>query len=37
MDRDEILETLGELASLLRERGVAGEMYVVGGAAIALA
>lgn len=37
MDRDEILETLGELASLLRERGVDGEMYVVGGAAIALA
>lgn len=37
MDRDEILAALTELARVLHARGVEGEMYVVGGAAIALA
>jgi hypothetical protein len=37
MDRDEIVEALTALASELDRRGVSGEMYVVGGAAIALA
>ena len=37
MDRDEILGHLRELARVLHDRGVTGEMYVVGGAAIALA
>ena len=37
MDRGEILGALEELASELDGRGVQGEMYVVGGAAIALA
>ena len=37
MDRDEILGHLRALARVLHDRGVTGEMYVVGGAAIALA
>jgi len=37
MDRTEILDALTELARELADRGVQGEMYVVGGAAIALA
>ena len=37
MDRQEIIATLEALAALLHERGVDGEMYVVDGAAIALA
>ena len=37
MDRSEIVEALTELAAELDARGVQGEMYVVGGAAIALA
>ncbi len=37
MDRGEILGALEELASELDGRGVQGEMYLVGGAAIALA
>lgn len=37
MDRDEILAALTALGALLHERGIVGEMYVVGGAAIALA
>jgi len=37
MDRDEIIEALTLLGALLEERGLQGEMYVVGGAAIALA
>ena len=37
MRRDEIVELLVELGSRLHVRGVVGEMYVVGGAAIALA
>jgi len=37
MDRTEILDALTELAGELEDRGVQGEMYVVGGAAIALA
>jgi hypothetical protein len=37
MDRDEILEALTALAHELERRGVSAEMYVVGGAAIALA
>jgi hypothetical protein len=37
MDRDEILQALRALASRLHARGVVGEMYVVGGAAMALA
>lgn len=37
MDRQAILVALEALAGRLHERGVQGEMYVVGGAAIALA
>lgn len=37
MDRDEIIAALTALGELLAERGITGEMYVVGGAAIALA
>jgi Nucleotidyltransferase of unknown function (DUF6036) len=37
MDRGEIVEALTALAAELEGRGVSGEMYVVGGAAIALA
>jgi hypothetical protein len=37
MDRAEIVDLLTRLAGRLAERGVRGEMYVVGGAAIALA
>jgi predicted nucleotidyltransferase len=37
MDRDEIVEALTALAGELEGRGVSAEMYVVGGAAIALA
>ncbi|MBA3421485.1 MAG: hypothetical protein H0U12_06265 [Thermoleophilaceae bacterium] len=37
MDRDEILTALSALAAALDARGLTGEMYVVGGAAIALA
>lgn len=37
MNRDEILTALTALATALDERGFTGEMYVVGGAAIALA
>lgn len=37
MDRDEILAALSALAEALDARGLTGEMYVVGGAAIALA
>jgi Nucleotidyltransferase of unknown function (DUF6036) len=37
MDRDEILSALTALAAELDRRGVSAEMYVVGGAAIALA
>jgi hypothetical protein len=37
MQRDEIVELLTELGGRLDERGIEGEMYVVGGAAIALA
>jgi hypothetical protein len=37
MDRDEIIEALTALAAELERRGVSAEMYVVGGAAIALA
>jgi hypothetical protein len=37
MDRVEIIETLTALAAELDRRGISGEMYVVGGAAIALA
>jgi hypothetical protein len=37
MDRAQILEALTALAGELDRRGVSGEMYVVGGAAIALA
>jgi len=37
MDREEIIEALTALAHRLHRRGVHGEMYVVGGAAIALA
>lgn len=37
MDREGILGALEELASVLHERGIDGEMYLVGGAAIALA
>jgi predicted nucleotidyltransferase len=35
--REDILRALGELASVLRERNVTGEIYIVGGAAIAVA
>jgi len=37
MERDEILAALSALAAELSQRGVSAEMYVVGGAAIALA
>lgn len=37
MDRDEIVEALTALAKELESRGVSADMYVVGGAAIALA
>jgi hypothetical protein len=37
MDRDEIIAALTALAAELEHRGVSAEMYVVGGAAIALA
>src|SRR3954447_24788646 len=37
MDREEIVALLTELGATLHGRGVDGEMYVVGGAAIALA
>ncbi len=37
MDRDQIIEALTALAAELDRRGVGAEMYVVGGAAIALA
>ena len=37
MDREQILAALKALAALLDERGIEGEMYLVGGAAIALA
>jgi Nucleotidyltransferase of unknown function (DUF6036) len=37
MDRGEIIEALTALAAELARRGVSAEMYVVGGAAIALA
>jgi hypothetical protein len=37
MDRSEIVEALTALADELNSRGVSAEMYVVGGAAIALA
>jgi hypothetical protein len=37
MDREEIVTLLTELGAALHDRGVHGEMYVVGGAAIALA
>lgn len=37
MDRGEIIDALTALAAELHRRGVSGEMYIVGGAAIALA
>jgi hypothetical protein len=37
MDRDEIIAALTELAAELQRRGASADMYVVGGAAIALA
>jgi Nucleotidyltransferase of unknown function (DUF6036) len=37
MDRTEIIDALTALAGELHRRGVSGEMYIVGGAAIALA
>lgn len=37
MDRSEIIDALTALAGELERRGVVAEMYVVGGAAIALA
>jgi len=37
VDRDEIIEALTDLAAELQRRGVSADMYVVGGAAIALA
>lgn len=37
LDRDRILAALGELGRRLEARGVLGDLYVVGGAAIALA
>jgi len=37
MDRAEIVDALTALAGKLDQRGVSGEMYIVGGAAIALA
>jgi hypothetical protein len=37
MDRDQIVSALTDLAAELQRRGITAEMYVVGGAAIALA
>ena len=37
MDRDEVIAALTELAAELQRRGTSADMYVVGGAAIALA
>ncbi|MCX7689867.1 DUF6036 family nucleotidyltransferase [Thermoflexus sp.] len=37
MGRDEILRTLRRLASRLHERGIQGDLYLVGGAAMAVA
>lgn len=37
MDREEIIAALTDLAAELRRRGTSADMYVVGGAAIALA
>jgi hypothetical protein len=37
MDREEIIAALTELAAELQRRGTSADMYVVGGAAIALA
>jgi len=37
MRRDDILRALKELAAVLNERGVAADIYIVGGAAIAVA
>lgn len=37
LDRDQIIRLLGELGRELDERGVRGEMFIVGGAALALA
>ncbi|HEV7769113.1 MAG TPA: DUF6036 family nucleotidyltransferase [Solirubrobacterales bacterium] len=37
MDRNEIIDALTALAAELKQRGTSAEMYVVGGAAIALA
>jgi len=37
VDRDEIVEALSDLAGELQRRGTSADMYVVGGAAIALA
>jgi hypothetical protein len=37
MQRNEIVELLTELGGRLAARGIEGEMYVVGGAAVALA
>ncbi len=37
MDREEIVAALTDLAAELRQRGASADMYVVGGAAIALA
>lgn len=37
MDREQIVAALTALGAVLHERGIHGEMYVVGGAAIALA
>jgi hypothetical protein len=37
MDRQQILDALGALAAELDRRGISADMYVVGGAAIALA
>jgi predicted nucleotidyltransferase len=37
LDRDAALHALEELASVLESRGIAGRMFVVGGAALALA
>ena len=37
MNRDEIMRSLTTLANRLAQRGIQGEMYLVGGAAMALA
>lgn len=37
MNRDEILEALRDVGDRLQQRGLVGELYVVGGAAMALA